>query len=314
MINELVSIIVPIYNVEEYLNCCIESIINQTYNNLEIILVNDGSTDSCAILVDEWGKKDNRIKVIHKSNEGVSKARNIGVLESSGEFIVFVDPDDFLDRNFVNDMISIIKRENSDLVICNYRKVNKRADIIDEIYCFSKNNNRDSYIKNVLLGNGFLWNKIFKRSLIVSNSLKFNQELIVLEDELFILNYLKYCKKASYTDKILYNYRIHNNSVLNSQNKTVKKIVSDARGRVLIYEFIKDYCDDETSLRIAWNYMILSLLCIKKEQILKKRKIDKNDIQVLSSKYRKYSKEKIRKTKWRWKDYAIYFIPSKQWK
>lgn len=314
MINELVSIIVPIYNVEKYLNCCIESIINQTYNNLEIILVNDGSTDSCAILVDEWKKKDNRIKVIHKSNEGVSKARNIGILESSGEFIMFVDPDDFLDGNFVNDMTSIMKRENSDLVICNYRKVNKRADIIDEICCFSTKNDRDSCIQNVMLGNGYLWNKIFKRSLIVRNSLRFNQELIVLEDELFILNYLKYCKKVSYTDKIHYNYRIHNNSVLNSQNRPDKRMVSVARGRVLIYEFIKGYCDDETSLRIAWNYMMLSLLCIKKQLIIKKIMIDKNDIHVLSTKYRKYSKEKIRKTKWHWKDYAVYFIPSKQWK
>ena len=105
---DLVSVVVPVYNVEKYLNRCVESIVNQTYKNLEIILVDDGSLDNCPVMCDEWAKKDNRIKVIHKKNGGVSSARNAGIDKSNGKYISFIDPDDYIEENMYFLMIKKI--------------------------------------------------------------------------------------------------------------------------------------------------------------------------------------------------------------
>ena len=105
MYGNLVSVIVPIYNVEKYLEKCIESIVNQTYKNLEIILVDDGSQDNCPAMCDEWTQKDSRIKVIHKKNGGLSSARNAGLEVSNGEYISFVDSDDWLDENTFEELL-----------------------------------------------------------------------------------------------------------------------------------------------------------------------------------------------------------------
>ena len=106
--SDLVSIIVPIYGVEEYLSKCIDSIINQTYKNLEIILVDDGSLDGCPLLCDKWAEQDKRIRVVHQANSGLSAARNTGLEMMSGEYIAFVDSDDYLDSRYVDSMLSAI--------------------------------------------------------------------------------------------------------------------------------------------------------------------------------------------------------------
>ena len=111
MYGNLVSVIVPIYNVEKYLEKCIESIVNQTYKNLEIILVDDGSPDNCPAICDEWAQKDSRIKVIHKKNGGLSSARNAGLEVSNGEYISFVDSDDWLDENTFEEVYNNFLKE-----------------------------------------------------------------------------------------------------------------------------------------------------------------------------------------------------------
>ena len=116
--NPKISIIVPIYNVEKYLPKCIDSIINQTLENIEIILVNDGSTDSCAEIIESYANKDNRIKVIHKKNGGQSSARNMGLDIAKGEYIGFVDSDDWLHYDMYENMYKSIKKVNSDLCVC----------------------------------------------------------------------------------------------------------------------------------------------------------------------------------------------------
>ena len=107
-----VSVIVPVYNVENYLEECVNSILNQTYENLEIILVDDGSTDNCPQICDDWAKKDKRIKVIHKANGGVSSARNVGLDNATGEYIGFVDSDDYIDITMYEKMLKLLKKEN----------------------------------------------------------------------------------------------------------------------------------------------------------------------------------------------------------
>ena len=116
--NDLISVIVPVYKVEQYLNECIKSIINQTYKNLEIILVNDGSPDDCGKMCDIWAKKDNRIKVIHKKNGGLSDARNCGIDIANGKYIQFVDSDDLLELDMIDFLYTNIQKYNCDISIC----------------------------------------------------------------------------------------------------------------------------------------------------------------------------------------------------
>ena len=119
--NELISIIVPVYNVEKYLEKCVNSIVNQTYKNLEIILVDDGATDSSGKLCDKLAKIDNRIKVYHKENGGLSDARNYGVERATGDYIGFVDSDDYIDSEMYGKLYEAIKKENVDVAECNLK-------------------------------------------------------------------------------------------------------------------------------------------------------------------------------------------------
>ena len=121
--NELISIVVPVYNVEKYIEKCVNSITNQVYNNLEIILVNDGSTDNSGKLCDSLSKLDDRIKVYHKENGGLSDARNYGVERANGKYIGFVDSDDFIDSDMYKTLYDVIKRENADVAECNMKIV-----------------------------------------------------------------------------------------------------------------------------------------------------------------------------------------------
>lgn len=120
---DLISIIVPVYNVEQYLDRCVESIVNQTYQNLEIILVDDGSPDACPALCDAWAEKDSRIRVIHKPNGGLSDARNAGMAVATGEFISFIDSDDWVAPQFYEKLLEVIKRDGSDIAACSVEMV-----------------------------------------------------------------------------------------------------------------------------------------------------------------------------------------------
>lgn len=122
MANELISVIVPIYNVEKYLQKCIDSILKQTYTNIEVILVDDGSPDNCGKICDDYKQLDHRISVIHKTNGGLSDARNVGIKESNGEFIVFVDSDDFINPNMIEILYNCHIKSEADIVICNFER------------------------------------------------------------------------------------------------------------------------------------------------------------------------------------------------
>ena len=124
----VVSVVLPIYNVEKYLNRCIKSVINQSYKNLEIILVDDGSPDNCPTLCDEWAKKDNRIKVIHKKNAGLGYARNTGIENATGEYICFFDSDDYIALDTIEKAYSLAVQEKSDMVVFGFCNVKANGE------------------------------------------------------------------------------------------------------------------------------------------------------------------------------------------
>lgn len=166
----LISVIVPVYNVEQYLNKCIDSIINQTYKNLEIILVNDGSTDNSSIICDEYANKDRRIKVIHKSNGGLSDARNAGIDAAKGKYIGFIDSDDWVEIDMYSKLYSIASKENVDIAQCDFirtysedEKIYNNTNEVIKLYTgieMLEQLYKNKYVKNILI-----WNKIYKREL-----------------------------------------------------------------------------------------------------------------------------------------------------
>ncbi|MBQ8615735.1 MAG: glycosyltransferase, partial [Clostridia bacterium] len=128
-----ISIILPVYNVENYLDKCLTSLVNQTYQNLEIILVNDGSPDNSGEVCENWAKKDSRIKVLHKANGGVSSARNFGLDNATGDFIGFIDPDDFVELDMYEKLLNALNSQNATMAMCRYQNVFENSDRIQKV-------------------------------------------------------------------------------------------------------------------------------------------------------------------------------------
>ena len=210
-----ISVIVPVYNVDRYLEICIDSLINQTYDNLEIILINDGSTDDSKLICEKYLNLDKRIKLINQKNKGVSSARNNGIRNSSGEYIVFVDSDDYCELNMFETIVKNINLNKDTFIIYGYNKIfknKKKSVLLNE----NKNLNKNNIIKNILIKEeigGYLWNKLFIASIIKNNNIKFNNKISYCEDLLFVSEYIRYIKRVKYLKKSLYNYRMRKNSV-----------------------------------------------------------------------------------------------------
>lgn len=209
--NELVSVIVPVYNVEKYLKKCVNSIINQTYKSLEIILVDDGSPDRSGALCDRLAEKDSRIRVIHKANGGVSTARNAGIEAATGEYICFVDSDDWLPENAIWDMVSLAEKEKADFVMGSAIQVGVTRAL--EIQLCQK----ESFTKpqcDKLMGYECMlrspWAKLFSRKIVQDNHLRFAEGMAYGEDRAFVWSYLCYCNRFSITSSVVYYYSLLN--------------------------------------------------------------------------------------------------------
>ena len=273
----LISIIVPVYNVEKYLDRCIQSLISQSYKNIEIILVNDGSLDNSGAICDKYSKDDNRIISIHKKNGGVSSARNTGIKNSRGEFIAFCDSDDWVDKDIYVELVKLINKNNSDLACCEFFDLEKVDINNDETYL--ENTIDRNYALKLILDDdkigGYLWNKLFRRSTIFnSNLLTLDTKIHVLEDEIFVLEYIKKCEKIAITKKQLYHYEKNENSALNSpiSEKTLTAI--DAREK--IYMQIKQVSDDDSILYLAWGQLIKNCVLFYKKIIFSNSIKNKN--------------------------------------
>lgn len=207
---DLISVIVPIYNSEKTMKRCIDSLIHQTYKRLEIILVNDGSTDKSKEICKLYCSKYNNIKVINQENSGVSNSRNIGINSSKGKYILFCDSDDFVEPDWCYILYESIKSEESGLSICGYNsydeKMNiEKINIYDEnLYCSYMYTKEFIKLRKKSLLNS-VWNKMFIADVIKLNNIKF-KDIPLGEDTIFVLNYISKIKKISIINKPLYNY------------------------------------------------------------------------------------------------------------
>lgn len=222
----MISIIIPVYKVEEYLDQCVQSVVDQTYQDLEIILVDDGSPDNCPQMCEDWAKKDARIKVIHQENRGLSDARNTGIREAKGEWLYFLDSDDWIIPECIElMMLQVEKYPDVELVqggvLSNnqdYKKwlsIENKKNIPD--YC----NNRD-IVNLMLLKQEILvvtaWNKLVRRDLVITNNLYF-EEGAINEDEMWSFLLSKFVSVIAICKKDIYYYNIRENSIIQNQEK-----------------------------------------------------------------------------------------------
>lgn len=224
MLMPKVSIIIPVYNVDYCLKECLDSVITQTYKNIEIILIDDGSSDDSGKICDEYATKDKRIKVIHNSNHGVSYSGNVGINISTGKYILFIDSDDVVDKNYVLFLTEPIKYDDYDLILCNmyhvYKKKNRNKIISVEINKKLVGNLKYDYfyLKDLM---PYPVLKLYKISIIKKYNIFFKEGINLAEDQLFNYRYLRFVTKYKFVNKHLY-YYIHREIMSLSDYLTVK--------------------------------------------------------------------------------------------
>jgi glycosyltransferase involved in cell wall biosynthesis len=223
--NTLVSIIIPIFNTSRYLDKCLKSIINQTFKNLEIILINDGSTDDSLLICEKYQKTDSRIIILNKTNEGAASARNLGLDFASGEYIGFIDSDDFVHPKMYEKLVDISKKYNTDIAFCNFhegninqKKINQDYDIF-EINKFDLLN--DMYTSKATSA-VVVWNKLFKKHLF--NNIRYPKNHII-DDEAIIYKLIFFSSKVYYTSEKLYYYTYNPSSITKTKYFNPKKIL-----------------------------------------------------------------------------------------
>ena len=281
-----ISVIISIYNSERVINRCVDSILKQTYKNLEIILVDDGSIDNSPKICDQYEKKDKRVKVYHKKNGGVSSARNLGLDQSTGAYISFIDSDDYIEDNMYETLIDNIHRNDSDIAICNIFHEDNNKNILHNFNHYNFEFNREKYpeysyfISSI---SGYVCNKIYAKNMIYyenNTHVEFNSNITISEDDLF--NYEIFEKNAkinySYTNDKLYHYVFNKNGAINKKFNIKKltyfdskeKEISILENNNLDNDFLKaDYIINQIRTKIIMDK--LKMYPNKKiEQIIKK--------------------------------------------
>ena len=258
-INPLITIVIPIYNVENYLHKCVTSVINQTYTNLEIILVDDGSPDKCGEICDEYEKLDKRIKVIHKTNGGLSDARNAGIDIATGKYISFIDSDDYIDQDYVEFLYNQISKYNTRMAICSHRVLYDTGKIIekqtDEVSILDSKTvlERILYDEDIDLST---WAKLYDINLF--KDIRFPKGRLY-EDSATTYLLIDQCKKISIESKSKYNYVIRRSSITNNKF-TAKKMDLITSTEEMADYIITKYPDLKSAAERRVMYSYLSTL------------------------------------------------------
>lgn len=218
-----ISVIVPVYNSEQYLTTCIKSIINQTYSNIEILLINDGSTDNSLDIMNKFAQESDKIKIYSKKNSGVSDTRNVGIDNSTGEFLLFIDSDDFIDLDYVSKAVDYIEKNNLEYLKCSY--IEKRGSKENVIKYYSNTVfSQNEIINEISISDNFssIGGVFVKKSIIDDNNIRFSKEYKYGEDMLFNYNSIIKCNKIGYLTSCNYYYVINSGSV--SSNSDINNL------------------------------------------------------------------------------------------
>jgi len=278
----LFSVIIPVYNMEQLLARCLDSLINQTYKDIEIILINDGSTDNSGKICDKYKLKNSRIIVIHQENAGVSAARNSGLDKANGDYISFVDPDDWVDPDMYSILAESIHKKEADIIRFNaYRK----NEIINRLPFKNEYSEEqlDEKIILPLIGSetfggmfilGVLWLHLFKREVIEKNNIRFNKKLRRCEDRLFTLTVILHARNIVFIDPVLYHYEVNEGSLSNKYDP-----LRWEQEKIYLTELQKEYTNfkpgefvERADIRIKSEYLLRAVTSINNEFFSDNRK------------------------------------------
>lgn len=300
MQKELISVIVPVYNVKEYLNECIESIVNQTYKELELILVDDGSTDGSSEVCDEWGKRDSRIRIIHKKNGGLSDARNKGIDNATGKYIAFVDGDDYVHSNYLEILLNNLLENDADISMCNFLRVDKEwkehpQELVNEneVFLYKENEILDQIYENNSV-TVVAWNKLYVKTLF--DTVKYPKGH-VHEDEYVIHQLLYQCKRMVYTSCKLYYYVQRRESITGKLSlKRVEDVVKAFEQRALFFRNVEEPVYENKAWQM-WFWIIQRYEECAKEEC-EEGKIAKQTYKGIRNHLKKELKASMYDTRW----------------
>lgn len=219
----MVTLIIPVFNVEEYLEECLESIISQSFSDYEVILVDDGSTDKSRLIVSEYEKKFNKVKVLFQENKGASEARNLALKHASGEYVLYIDSDDFIKSNMLELMVKKANETQADMVICNYTLyygANNKNNKVVSYNILEENIYSSKDVIDMMLNfklQGQLWNKLFKRKLLIENNFELEAGRYI-EDIFPVFKIINRSEKIIFINEELYYYRQRDTSTINKRN------------------------------------------------------------------------------------------------
>ncbi|MDD6603196.1 MAG: glycosyltransferase [Eubacteriales bacterium] len=288
--NPLVSIIVPVYNVGLYLNDALNSLREQTYNNLEFVLIDDGSEDESGAICDKFAELDKRFSVFHKENGGVSSARNIGVEKASGEYIMFLDADDMLEENAVEKLVDIITRETADVVLFEYTVDSADGSSVPVVH--SELNGeiaiKDAIKHSIMPTNRFLWSKIYKAEIV--KNIRFDTSLHLGEDTVFACEAMLQGSKAYFLAEPLYHY-VQSESSATRKPFFDKRILSGKDAYWRLVEICKENYPDLVNIAIK-QYVELLMIIIM--DMFKNPKDNATNIELYSKEVKKYTRSAIK--------------------
>lgn len=305
----LISIIIPMYNAEKTILKTVESLQNQTHENIEIIIVDDGSDDHSYEICTEKIKDDKRVKIIKKENGGVSSARNCGINNSKGKFIQFVDSDDLVEKNYCEELLNNLLKESADFAICSYiQKAGKEKIsylIGEEIYSKVEFIRHFSSSENPILMNP-PWNKLYKSEIIKKNRIKFDEKMSFGEDFVFNVNYLDYCKKIVTVEKPLYIYIYQDNGLCNKKRSIDFYYENNMKLYMSYEKLLNNNKDNIISINLNTHFLFVirniitsifltnSNLSFKEKTRIVKRIISNTDVaERLNTNYKKNTKNII---------------------
>ncbi|MBM7651854.1 glycosyltransferase family 2 protein [Neobacillus cucumis] len=308
-----VSIIIPVFNCEKYLSGCIDSVLEQTYSDIEVLIINDGSTDNSEKIINKYLNVNNKIKYFYQENSGPSEARNLGLYKASGDYIVFIDSDDTIEKDYIKSLCDKIINTNSDLACSGYTDLSRYGIVLHSDFDFGDIITVHQFIEMVCNGTGgVLWGKIFKREIIHKYNLKMDKNIFMSEDLIFVLQYVIQCKKFASIKSHLYNYNRLNNSSISS-NISIKYLQNHIKVCEKIEEILKTANLDKIKIKQILTARMQSIVLALIEQQGKNiknigiKEAAQNVVNILSVKYVNQYKKNFKSKKLYYKLY-IFFL------
>lgn len=265
-VKELISVMIPAYNAEKYIGRCLESLKNQTYSNIEIVIVNDGSKDNTQLICEEYVNKDSRFRLINQKNGGEGAARNKGLSEAKGKYLCFVDADDYVYPEFVENMYKMKQEYQAGMVICGFTEL-KEQEIINQTSGDIQIMNQEDAMEKLLKEDsfkGYVWNKMFDMDIIRNNKLQFDKSLAVWTDVLFVFQYMLSIEKVIFNPKPMYYYIYVETSASHATNHLlgVEKSYSAIRAKEQMIDTIPNNYD-KVKKQISVRFVQSSLAVIR---------------------------------------------------